>query len=84
MRPVTLTLPNDRFQIFAYCAEARVKALGTQPTGGVFTSFTNLQAQFNFGRDHLWHSGQFRSFYAARFQYWVALLDAALIPHPNP
>ena len=70
----TLTIPNDRFRIFCYGAEARSKALGTMPTGGVFTSFTNLQSSLSYGSEHIYHSGQFRSYYAARYQYWTALL----------
>ena len=66
--------PDDRFKIFAYCAEARSKALGTMPTGGVFTSFTNLQSSLSYGSEHIYHSGQFRSYYAARYQYWATLL----------
>jgi hypothetical protein len=70
----TLTIPNDRFRIFCYGAEARSKALGTMPTGGAFTSFTNLQSSLSYGSEHIYHSAQFRSYYAARYQYWTTLL----------
>jgi hypothetical protein len=79
----TLQLPDDRYQIFSYAAEGRSKALGTQPTGGVFTSFTNLQS-LGYADEHIWHSGQFRGSQAGRYQYWIKFLDAALIPHLNP
>lgn len=81
----SLRFPEDRYEIFSYGAPSWSLALGTIPTGGVFTSFTNLATPpYSFGSEHRWHSGQFRSFNAARYQYWVALLDAALIPHINP
>lgn len=79
----TLQLPDDRYRIFSYAAEGRSKALGTQPTGGVFTSFTNLQS-LGYADEHIWHSGQFRGSQAGRYQYWIKFLDAALIPHLNP
>ncbi len=60
-------------------------ALGTIPTGGAFISFTNLASDtYGYGNEHRWHSGQFRSYNSVRYQYWIALLDAALIPHVNP
>jgi hypothetical protein len=77
------SFPDDRYTIFSYCAEARSVALGTNSTGGTFTGGTNLQT-IGFADEHLWHSGQFRSFNAARYRYWIALLDAATIPHLNP
>jgi len=67
------TLPNDRYRIFSYIAEGRSKALGTQPTGGVFTSFTNLQ-DLGYADQHIWHSGQFRGSQATRYQYWRTFL----------
>jgi hypothetical protein len=78
------TLPNDRFRIFSYGAEAKSLALGALPTGGVFTSFTNLQTTQQYGPEHIYHSGQFRASLAIRYQYWMALLDAALIPRITP
>jgi hypothetical protein len=83
---IPLYLPADRFRIFSYCAEGRSLALGSTPTGGVFAN-TNIDLSldpFSYGREHLFHSGQFRSSMAERYQYWIALLDAALIPHLNP
>jgi hypothetical protein len=69
-----LKFPDDRFGIFAYGAEGRSLALGARATGGVFTSELNLRAAFNFTDEHIYHSGQFRSFYAARVSYWTRLL----------
>jgi hypothetical protein len=77
--------PDDRFKIFAYCAEGRSLALGSTETDGVFAGpDTNLSGAFGYGLEHKWHSGQFRSYLAVRYPYWIAVLDAALIAHLNP
>ncbi len=69
------SFPGDRYAIFSYCAEARSVAVGTIPTGGVFSGDTvDLESQCGFSRAHLWHSGQFRSFSAARYGYWSETL----------
>lgn len=76
---IPLGLPADRFRIFSYCAEGRSLALGSTPTGGVFAN-TNIDlslAPFSYGQEHLFHSGQFRSSMAERYQYWRALMQAA-------
>jgi len=79
-----LKFPDDRLSIFAYGAEARSRALGARPTGGVFTSELNLRTSFNFTDEHIYHSGQFRSFYAARWSYWKSLLEACDITGREP
>jgi hypothetical protein len=82
-----LTVPNDRFTIFPYCAEARSIALGAGSAGGVFAaSEVNLfDAPINYRNQHIYHSAQFRSFYAQRWQYWHTLLDACqLFPRDQP
>lgn len=67
--------PQNRYQAFSFCAEARSVALGANGTGGVFGSNgVDLEAQFGYSRAHLWHSAQFRSFMAARQEYWAELL----------
>lgn len=79
------SIPNDRFQIFAYCSEGRSLALGSTLTSGVFSGGdANLKAQLGYSTEHIWHSAQFRSSLAKRYQYWIALLDAASITHLNP
>ena len=67
------SFPDDRYTIFSFCAEARSVAIGAHATGGVFGDTTNLQS-FGYAGEHIWHSGQFRSFMAARQQYWAELL----------
>ncbi len=80
-----LHLPADRFRIFSYGAEGRSFALGSTVTAGVFSGGDySLRNQLGYGLEHIWHSGQFRCSMAERYQYWIALLDAALIPHLNP
>jgi hypothetical protein len=77
------SFPDDRYTIFSYCAEARSVALGVNPTGGTFTSVTNLQS-IGFADEHRWHSGQFRSFNAARYHYWQALMSACDLTPYDP
>ena len=83
---LTVALPAERYQIFAYCAEARSLALGASAgMGGVFSgSEVNLTSDpFNFRNQHIYHSGQFRSFYAQRWQYWQQVLSSCRIPVRN-
>lgn len=80
----TLSFPGDRFEIFSYAAEAKSKALGTMPTGGVFTSFTNLQSNQQYGPEHIYHSGQFRASMATRYQYWDGVLTEIGLPSLAP
>lgn len=80
----TLTFPDDRFRIFSYAAEAKSKALGVMPTGGVFTSFTNLESNQQYGPEHIYHSGQFRASMATRYRYWQGVMTAADLTPFNP
>jgi hypothetical protein len=84
--PKYYAFPDDRFVIFASCAQARSLALGALATGGVFSSEINLNnAPYNFRNQHIYHSGQFRSFYAQRWQYWHQLLKQCdLSPRIKP
>lgn len=80
----TLSFPDDRFEIFSYAAEAKSKALGVMPTGGVFTSFTNLESNQQYGPEHIYHSGQFRASMATRYQYWDGVLTEIGLPSLAP
>jgi len=85
MAPPALSFPQERYRIFSYAAPAWSRALGSTSTGGVFNqNALNLKVSFTFGAEHLWHSAEFRSYNAARYRYWMAVLDTALIPHLNP
>ena len=81
-----LVFPDDRYAVFSHGAGAWTVALGTTPTGGVFDHVVDLQTtdrlsrEQQFGTQHLWHSGQFRSFNAVRFQYWSIFLKEAGLP----
>ena len=76
-----LYFPQDTYQIFSYIIEARCYALGAHPdVKGVFQkSGVPLQvnlgiAPYNFGQQHIYHSGEFRSDNAQRWQFWNAVL----------
>jgi hypothetical protein len=76
--------PDDRFKIFAYCAEGRSLALGSTETEGVFAGpDTNLSGTFGYGLEHKWHSGQFRSYMAVRYPYWNQVLIEAGLKSPQ-
>ncbi len=79
IEPQHYKFPDDRFTIFSFCAEARSLALGATSAGGVFaiTPSVNLtDGSFGFRNQHVYHSAQFRSFYAARWQYWKQVLQS--------
>jgi chitodextrinase len=81
----TLEFPNERFQIFAYCAEGRSFALGSTAAEGVFSGGDyNLKNQLGYGLEHIWHSGQFRCSMAERYQYWGALMQGADLTPNGP
>jgi hypothetical protein len=72
-----LNFPGDTYSIFSFCDEARCQALGRQPDVG--GKFANNQVEldrspYSFGEDHKFHSGQFRSDYAQRWQFWDSVL----------
>ena len=76
-----LTVPPDRYTIFSYCDPATCYALGAQSyVGGAFKSGTNYNqveldvAPYNFGKLHIYHSGEFRSDNAQRWLFWDEVL----------
>lgn len=78
------SFPDDRYTIFSFCAEARSVAVGANATGGVFGGNARNLQDFGYAAEHLWHSGQFRSFNAARYRYWQALMSACDLTPYNP
>jgi hypothetical protein len=73
--------PADRYIIFAYCDPATCYALGVQPNvGGAFLAGINHNqveldaAPYNFGPQHIDHSGEFRSDNPHRWQFWNEML----------
>lgn len=81
---IQLSFPDDRYVIFSYCAEARSVAMGANATGGIFGDNTRNLQEFGYAGEHLWHSAQFRSFNAARYRYWQALMGACDLTPYNP
>lgn len=75
---ILLLAPVDRFTIFSYCDQATCYALGAQVNvGGVFSSNSQVELDLNpygFGGTHVYHSGEFRSDYAKRWQFWNQVL----------
>jgi hypothetical protein len=82
-----LSFPQDTYEIFAYCDEPRCYALGAQrDVGGVFKPGVTYQqvdlisvwppdtSGGNYGA-HRWHSAEFRSDSAQRWQFWNEVLN---------
>jgi|ERR1700722_780602 len=72
-----LYFPTNTYQIFAYADPAESYALGAQPNvGGPFLSGTNFNevelniAPYNFGKQHLYHSMEFRQDNAQNALFW--------------
>jgi hypothetical protein len=81
-----LYFPNDTYELFSRVIQARSYALGAQPNvGGAFLTGTNYD-QVSLPNvwppdsatppysAHIWHSAEFRSDYAQRYQFWNAVL----------
>jgi hypothetical protein len=74
----TMTIPDNRFEIFARCAESRSRALGTQAVVGGFGTTRNLQ-DWGYNNAHYSHSREFRSNIADEWSFWSVLFgDASL------
>ncbi len=74
-----MTFPGDRYEIFAWAAESRSYALGSQWVAGVVTGSTGAnrdlkQPPFSYAGQHKYHSGQFRGMNMERSVYWEQLL----------
>lgn len=69
----------DTYEIFARADEARCYAIGAQPNlGGPFVTAQQVDLQlppYNYGREHKFHSGQFRSDNMSRHIFWDTLLS---------
>ncbi len=79
--PFILTFPAKTYEIFAFCQQAKCNCIGEQPSvGGQFT-FRSIPQQvdlrlapYNFGNEHKYHSGQFRSDNMSRAVFWNQVL----------
>jgi len=73
-----LTFPTDTYRLFAFCVEARCKALGAQTNvAGPFQTAleVNLTAPpYGYDNTHKSHSGEFRSNNMKRAPFWDTLL----------
>jgi hypothetical protein len=73
-----LFFPANTYEIFSFCDEARSYALGAQTgVGGTFTTSKQIEldiAPYNFLTQHKYHSGEFRSDNAQRWQFWDTTL----------
>jgi len=76
-----LFFPTNTYELFARVIQARSFALGAQVNvGGAFLTGTNynqveLDADpYDFGPQHIYHSGEFRSDNAQRWQFWNQVL----------
>jgi hypothetical protein len=66
-----LRFPDDRYEIFARCAESRSFALGAVPTGvSGFTGERDLKSEFGYQDNHYSHSREFRSNIVDEWEYW--------------
>jgi hypothetical protein len=76
-----LNFPTNTYEIFAFCQQAKCNCIGEQPNLGGQFSFRGAlqqvdlrQAPYNFGNEHKYHSGQFRSDNMSRAVFWNQLL----------
>jgi hypothetical protein len=73
-----LFFPQNTYEIFAFCDEARCYALGAQPNvGGSFIPADQVEldiAPYNFDSTHKCHSGEFRSDNMSRAVFWDRVL----------
>ncbi len=80
-----LNLPQDTYQIFSYCDEARCYALGAQANvGGAFLPDQEIDlnaSPYNFGSEHNGHSAQFNSDNMDRYLFWEQLLVSMNLKH---
>jgi hypothetical protein len=73
-----LRFDNERYEIFAFCAESRSRALGAVEKIGLFKDETERSKKdFNLGekglkydKEHYSHSRQFRSDIVSEWSYW--------------
>jgi len=74
-----LYLPEDRYEIFSYCAQARSNPTGRQTNvGGPFVSQKNFS---DYGDKHPGHSAQFLEAVCERWKYWSKLMLDCTLDH---
>ena len=83
-----LYTPENTYEIFSYCAQARCNPMGRQSNLGaqfIGDKGKDRQCDWNaYGSDHPGHSAQFRHTIATMFPFWEALLADCMIRHLKP
>jgi hypothetical protein len=73
-----LYFPSNTYEIFDKIIQSRSYALGMQPNvGGKFTVVRQVELDvppYSFSTQHVYHSGEFRSDNAQRWQFWSQVL----------
>ncbi len=87
-----LSFPNNTYELFAYCVEARCYAIGAQAN---VSDFLQQNAQDLWPPDpstndpnliysaHKWHSAQFRSDNVGRHRFWNQVLETFQLTPPQ-
>jgi hypothetical protein len=74
----TLTIADDRFEIFARIVGSRSRALGRESVVNGFGTVRNLRAEpFSYNNQHYSHSREFRSNVADEWPFWTAFIEDA-------
>jgi hypothetical protein len=73
-----LFFPTNTYELFSDLIQSRSYALGEEANvGGPFSIARQIELDgppYNFGTTHVYHSGEFRSDYAQRWQFWDQVL----------
>ena len=72
----TMTIPDDRFEIFARIVESRSRALGREPSVAGFGTARNLK-DLGYNEQHYSHSREFRSNVADEWSFWDTFFQDA-------
>ncbi len=74
----TMTIPDDRFEIFARIVESRSRALGCEASVNGFGTARNLQ-NWGYNEQHYSHSREFRSNVSDEWLFWTAVIEDAYL-----
>jgi len=66
---------RQKYQIFSYCSESRVKALGQVTLGGGFSTWNLATSSLQYNDEHYSHSREFRSNIADEWDYWSSVMQ---------
>lgn len=71
---LTVTVERQRYEIFSYCAESRVRALGAISATGWDGNFNLHDPPLNYDDEHYSHSREFRSNIVDERPYWKQVM----------